>query len=58
VVARTREEIEALLAGTSLVEPGLVWTPQWRPDGGEPAPESPSDARIHAAVGEVALSRG
>jgi SAM-dependent methyltransferase len=52
VVARTRAEVAALMAGTELVEPGLVWTPQWRPDGGDPALDSPSDSRIFAAVGE------
>ncbi|HJP74341.1 MAG TPA: SAM-dependent methyltransferase [Pseudonocardiaceae bacterium] len=57
VVARTRAEIGALLAGTELVEPGLVWTPEWRPDGGEPTLESPSDARIYAAVGEIPVGR-
>lgn len=34
---RTRPEMEALLDGLELVEPGLVWVPQWRPDGEEPA---------------------
>jgi hypothetical protein len=29
---RTREEVEALLDGLDLLEPGLVWVPQWRPD--------------------------
>ncbi len=51
VVARSREEVGALLAGTDLVEPGLVWTPQWRPDGGDPALGDPSESRIYAAVG-------
>ena len=51
VVARSRTEIGALLAGTELVEPGLVWTPEWLPDGGDPALDTPSDARIYAAVG-------
>lgn len=58
VVARTRAEIVALLAGTELVEPGLVWTPEWRPDEGDPALESPSDARIYAAVGEIPVGGG
>jgi SAM-dependent methyltransferase len=53
VIARTRVEVAALLAGTDLVEPGLVWTPEWRPYGGDPALNSPSEARIYAAVGEV-----
>jgi S-adenosyl methyltransferase len=28
---RTRDEVQALVAGLDLVEPGLVWLPQWRP---------------------------
>lgn len=51
VIARTRAEVAALLAETDLVEPGLVWTPEWRPDGGDPALHAPSDSRIYAAVG-------
>lgn len=34
---RTREQILALLAGTNLVEPGLVPVTHWRPDQPEPA---------------------
>jgi hypothetical protein len=30
---RTHEEIEALFAGTEVVEPGIVPRPLWRPDG-------------------------
>ena len=50
---RTEAEIRPLLAGYTLVEPGLVWTPLWRPDpGGFPAwlPE-PAEANAYAAVG-------
>jgi SAM-dependent methyltransferase len=32
VYARTREEVRELMAGTELVEPGLVWAQDWRPD--------------------------
>jgi SAM-dependent methyltransferase len=32
VVSRTREQVEALLDGLELVEPGVVWVPQWRPE--------------------------
>lgn len=45
VTPRGREEIEALLAGYELVEPGLVPTEQWRPDGDDPATNG------YAAVG-------
>ena len=35
---RTEAEIRPLIEGYSLVDPGLVWTPLWRPDpGGLPA---------------------
>jgi hypothetical protein len=33
-VLRSPEEIQALFDGYDLVEPGLVFLPQWRPDGG------------------------
>ncbi|HEX4221858.1 MAG TPA: SAM-dependent methyltransferase [Pseudonocardiaceae bacterium] len=52
---RTEAEILPLLAGYDLVEPGLVWTPRWRPDpGGLPAwlPE-PAEANAYAAVGVI-----
>ena len=50
---RTEDEIRPLLAGYALVEPGLVWTPHWRPEaGGSPAwlPD-PAEANAYAAVG-------
>jgi O-methyltransferase involved in polyketide biosynthesis len=39
---RTHAEVTALLTGDGLelVEPGVVWTPQWRPELGD-APEQP-----------------
>jgi hypothetical protein len=39
---RSHEQIRGFFAGFELVEPGLVWVPQWRPDDGEqpdPHPE-------------------
>jgi S-adenosyl methyltransferase len=30
--SRTQKEIEALFDGFDLLEPGVVWVPQWRPD--------------------------
>ncbi len=29
---RTREQVAAMFAGFGLVEPGVVYLPQWRPD--------------------------
>ena len=38
---RSRDEIAALFEGFSLVEPGLVWIPEWRPDSPADVPENP-----------------
>ena len=38
---RTREEIAALFDGFTLVEPGLVWIPEWRPGSPADVPENP-----------------
>jgi SAM-dependent methyltransferase len=50
---RTREQIAAFFDGLKLIDPGLVWAPEWRP-----APEDPDDfaadpqrSGILAAVG-------
>jgi O-methyltransferase involved in polyketide biosynthesis len=42
---RSREDIVAFFEGMDLVEPGLVWLPQWRPDGEEPYLEAPERSR-------------
>jgi SAM-dependent methyltransferase len=38
---RTRAEIISLFDGFDLVEPGLVWLPEWRPDPLDDVPEDP-----------------
>ena len=38
---RTRDEIAALFDGFTLVEPRLVWIPEWRPDSPADVPENP-----------------
>jgi hypothetical protein len=37
VTMRTRSEVSAFFDGLELVEPGLVWLPQWRPEPDDPA---------------------
>jgi len=37
---RTRPEVAALFDGWQLVEPGVVWIPDWRPDPTDAGPES------------------
>ncbi len=48
---RTPDEIAAFFEGTELVEPGLVWTPQWRPDAPEDVGEHPERSLVFAGVG-------
>ena len=48
---RTRDQVLALLAGFELVDPGLVWAPQWRPDPGTELAGQPDRSHIYAAVG-------
>ena len=53
VYSRSRVEIGALLGDFELVEPGLVWTPQWRPRDGECSvyTDAPSAAATLVGVG-------
>jgi S-adenosyl methyltransferase len=48
---RTREQVATFMTGTELVEPGVVWTPQWQPDPGSDVGEHPELAMVYAAVG-------
>ncbi|NUP83699.1 MAG: hypothetical protein HOV96_39860 [Nonomuraea sp.] len=51
---RTREEVAALLGGLSLVDPGLVWVPEWRPDDpGAPCSDQPSASGTYGAVARI-----
>jgi S-adenosyl methyltransferase len=47
---RSRGELERLLTGLDLVEPGLVWLPQWRPDPGQDADREPERSLGYAAL--------
>jgi hypothetical protein len=38
---RTREQIARLFDGFSMIEPGLVWMPEWRPGSPDDVPENP-----------------
>jgi hypothetical protein len=50
-LARTRAEILDLMSGTDLIEPGIVWTPQWRPDSPDEVDDHPGRSLMYAAVG-------
>ena len=51
--ARTREEIGRFFDGFTLVDPGLVWMSQWRPDRPDDVPESPEKLWFLAGVGRL-----
>ncbi|MCL2585415.1 MAG: SAM-dependent methyltransferase, partial [Streptosporangiales bacterium] len=38
---RTRAQIERLFDGFTLLDPGLVWIPEWRPDPPDDVPADP-----------------
>ncbi|SOB80483.1 SAM-dependent methyltransferase [Streptomyces sp. 1331.2] len=48
---RTREQITAMFAGFELVEPGVVYLPQWRPDQPHTVGEHPERMAGVAGVG-------
>jgi hypothetical protein len=49
-ISRTRAQVMDFMAGTELVEPGLVWVSQWRPESPEDVGEHPQRAGIMCAV--------
>lgn len=54
VTHRTQEEVAAFFEGLELIEPGVVWTPQWRPDDESgPGYDEPGRSAAFAAVGRV-----
>ncbi|HUN30691.1 MAG TPA: SAM-dependent methyltransferase [Trebonia sp.] len=52
--ARTSEEIARFFDGFTLVDPGLVWLPQWRPDRPEDVPDHPEQYWFLSGVGQLA----
>ena len=50
-VARDRQEFAALLSGFELVDPGITYTPQWRPRVPVTADQHPEKAVCWSAVG-------
>ena len=48
---RPREQVLRLFEGLDLVDPGLVWTPQWRPDSPDEVGEHPERLVTYAGVG-------
>ena len=51
---RSREQILDLLRGWELIEPGLVWLPEWRPDWPDEVGDDPSASSFVGALGRKA----
>ena len=49
---RSRAEIERFFDGFTLVDPGLVYIPQWRPDSPGDVPDDPSKFWVLVGVGQ------
>ncbi len=41
---RSRTAIGQLVAGMEIIEPGLAWPPEWRPDPGEQVPANAAES--------------
>jgi hypothetical protein len=50
---RTRAEVATLLDGFDLIDPGVVYLPQWRPDSPHDVGEHPELSSSYAAVGHL-----
>ena len=49
-VRRTAKDIERVFDGLEFVDPGLVWTTQWRPDSPDDVIDDPASALVMAAI--------
>ena len=49
--SRDIDEEGVLFDGWPLVEPGLVWVPQWRPEDPQNVPEHPEESHFYAGAG-------
>ena len=50
ITLRPREEFARFFRDLDLVPPGLVWTPQWRPEPEAEMPSRPADSLSYALV--------
>jgi SAM-dependent methyltransferase len=51
LTTRNREQVQRLFAGFELVEPGVIWTSQWRPDDPADVDDHPEQSLMFAGVG-------
>ncbi|HZM80136.1 MAG TPA: SAM-dependent methyltransferase [Candidatus Limnocylindrales bacterium] len=48
---RPLSEVERFFTGFTLVDPGVVWAPLWRPESSDEVPDNPADSSNYAGVG-------
>ena len=51
VTLRTRAEVAELVSDFELVEPGVVYVPEWHPDSPEDVGERPEESIVYGLVG-------
>jgi hypothetical protein len=51
IYPRSREEIVRMFEGFELVEPGIVYTPEWRPERAEDVGDNAERSNLYAGVG-------
>jgi hypothetical protein len=51
---RTHAEVRRLFDGFDLIDPGVVWAPEWRPDGPVEPSGEPWRSALYAGVGRKA----
>jgi hypothetical protein len=51
IYPRSRAEITRMFDGYELVEPGIVYTPEWRPERPQDLGDSASRSNLYAGVG-------
>lgn len=51
VTTRSRQQVTGLFSGFELIEPGIVWTPEWHPETSDQVGEHPESSVIYAGVG-------
>jgi len=48
---RTRDQVTEFMTGTDIIDPGVVWVPQWRPDHVVDLRDHPELSIVYGAVG-------
>jgi SAM-dependent methyltransferase len=55
---RDRASVLRLFDGFELIEPGLVWVPEWRPESPDDVPANPERSTNYGGVGRLVASPG